>query len=149
MGTLASRLGDIFPDSRLFIYNFKLTKMVIKTKGTNFVLTPDVTSYLNTKLQSLDKFIDPKDESVLVDVEIGRTTRHHQAGDIYRAEININSGSKNFRAEAEAFEILAAIDEMKDQILMELRKNKTKEIHFLKKGGQKLKEFLRGFYKRK
>ena len=122
--------------------------MVIKTKGTNIILTPDVSSYLDKKLQGLGKFIDPTEPTVLVDVEIGKTTLHHQSGDIFRAEINIHIGKKSFRAVAEESELLSAIDRMRDQILMELRQDKTKRLYFLRKSGQKVKDFLRGLYKR-
>lgn len=122
--------------------------MTINYKATNLVLTSDINEYLNKKLDSLGKFIDLGNEAVVAQVEVGKTTRHHQSGEIYRAEINIRVDGKTFRAVSESTEILSAIDMMKDQITQELRRYKTKKLHFLRRSGQKVKKFLQGFYKR-
>lgn len=122
--------------------------MTVNYKATNLVLTSDINEYLNKKLDSLGKFIDLDDEAVVAQVEVGKTTRHHQSGEIYRAEINIRADGKTFRAVSESTEILSAIDMMKDQITQELRRYKTKKLHFLRHSGQKVKKFLQGFYKR-
>ncbi len=119
--------------------------MKINTKSTSITLTPDITNYLDKKLEGLKKFIDPQDPAVMIDVELGKTTRHHQTGDIFRAEINIFAPQKTFRAEAESSDLYSAIDELKDQIQNELRSDKKKTLHFVRKSGQKLKNFLRGF----
>jgi len=122
--------------------------MKITTKGTNLSLTPEVTDYLEKKLHNIEKFVDPSLDSVTMDIEIGRTTRHHQSGDIFRAEINLHLPGKSFRSEAEEPDIFTAIDRVKDRILEELRGEKTKRLHFIKRSGRIIKEFLRRFYRR-
>lgn len=117
--------------------------MRINTKATNISLTPDVTAYLEKRLSSLEKFLS-SNEAAIVDVEVGKTTKHHQSGDVFRAEINVHVGNRSFRAVSETSDIRAAIDEAKEEILSELRSDKDRKIHFLRKGGQKVKALIKG-----
>jgi ribosomal subunit interface protein len=115
-------------------------------KTTNIILTPDINSYLNKKLDSLRKFINLNDDAVKCDVEIGKTTRHHQRGDIFRAEINIFVGKESFRAESESESIYGAIDLVKDEILHALRSKKERQKNIIRRTGERVKKFLRSFY---
>ena len=125
-----------------------IVKMRINTKTTDIDLTPEISAYLEKRLASMDKFISG-DEAAIVDVEIGRKTRHHQTGDIFRAEININSGSKSFRAVSERADLYSAIDEVKHEILQELRTDKSKSMRLVRRGGQKIKSLMRNLPWRK
>ena len=120
--------------------------MKINTKGTNLTISPDIANYLNEKLKSLVKLVAPDDETAILDIELGRTTHHHQTGDIFRAEINFHAKGKNLRAVSESNDIFSAIDLVKDQILDELRGAKGKRLRFIRKSGRKVKEWLRRFY---
>ncbi|KKS22946.1 MAG: hypothetical protein UU81_C0045G0005 [Microgenomates group bacterium GW2011_GWC1_41_8] len=122
--------------------------MKINIKGTNFLITSDIADYLNEKLKSVVKLIDQNDETAMFDIELGRTTRHHQTGNIFRAEINLRQKGGDSRAVSEASDIFSAIDLVKDQILDELRGAKGKRLRFIRKSGRKVKEWLRRFYRR-
>jgi|SRR3989344_1578335 len=122
--------------------------MKISIKTTNITLTPDIKEYLDRKLESLKKFIDAADDTVAVDVELGKSSMHHQTGDVFRAEINVFEGKKSYRAVAEGNDLVSALDGMKDQILHSLRNDKTKKMTLIKKTGSRLKQFIRRFYKR-
>ena len=122
--------------------------MKISIKTTNITLTPDIKEYLDRKLESLKKFIDDADDTVAVDVELGKSSMHHQTGDVFRAEINVFEGKKSYRAVAEGNDLVSALDGMKDQILHSLRNDKTKKMTLIKKTGSRLKQFIRRFYKR-
>jgi ribosomal subunit interface protein len=106
-------------------------------------MTPDISAYLEKRLSALDKFLLGKEEAI-VDVEIGRTSKHHQSGDIFRAEINVHVGTKGFRAVSETSDLLASIDEAKDEMLGELRSDKGKSMHLIRRGGQKVKALIKG-----
>ncbi|MEK9185991.1 MAG: ribosome-associated translation inhibitor RaiA [Patescibacteria group bacterium] len=121
--------------------------MKINIKGTNLSVSPDISAYLDEKLKSAIKLIDQDDETAIFDIELGRTTRHHQTGDIFRAEINLHRRGGNNRAVSEAGDIFSAIDLVKDQILSELRGAKGKRLHFIRKSGRQVKEWLRRFYR--
>jgi ribosomal subunit interface protein len=117
--------------------------MKINLKGTNIGLTTAISEYLDKRLEGVEKFI-PAGKTYIADVELGRTTKHHQAGDIFRAEINIHIGSRSFRAVSEQQDLYSAIDDMKAEITRELGVDKEKKISFLRRGGQKLKNILKG-----
>ena len=120
--------------------------MRINLKGTNIELSPEIKAYLDKRLESLQKFVPNGGQSFIVDVELGRTTRHHHAGDIFRAEINVFIGKKSFRAVSEQADLYIAIDDVKAEITRELGSDKERKISLLRRGGQKFKEFFRRLY---
>lgn len=112
-------------------------------------VTGDVSDYLQKKIDTLEKLIDRgggrgADDSVLCDVEIGRTSHHHKSGDVFRTEINIRTDGKYFRAVAEETSVQASIDEAKDQMARELSNFKSKQTTRLRRGGAAIKNLLRG-----
>ena len=118
--------------------------MNINVKATNMTVTPDIADYLQKKMNMLDRLIDPTDTSVSCEVEVGKTTRHHKSGDIFRAEINLRKDGKMFRAVAEEETILAAIDEVKDEMHRVLGNDKNKQQTMLRRSGAAVKNMLRG-----
>ncbi|MFA6158176.1 MAG: HPF/RaiA family ribosome-associated protein [Candidatus Paceibacterota bacterium] len=119
--------------------------MIKKTlKGTGLELSDAITSAVDRVISSIEKYTDPSDTSVLVDVEVAKTTNHHRSGDIFRAEINFRSRIGNLRAEAEREELHAALIAAKDEIVESLRTRKSKRMDFVRKSGLKLKNMLRG-----
>lgn len=118
-------------------------KKIIKT--TNFTLTDDVSKYLEKRMSVIDRYVEPDDTSAILEIEIGKTTRHHQSGDIFRAEANMHARHIDLRAEAERDTILVAIDAMKDELVNTLRSKKHKRITLIRRGGLKIKNFIKGF----
>lgn len=117
-------------------------------KSTNLEMTEAISDYLAKRLDTLDKFID-KEIEALAKVEVGKTSHHHHKGDIFRAEVNLNIGGKNFRAVAETSDLYAAIDKMRDEIVAEVTKSKRKSLHLLRRGHQKIKNMIKGIFGRK
>lgn len=120
--------------------------MRLNIKATNIVLTDAIRAYLEKRLQSLDKLISLEDPSVMIDVELGRSTNHHQNGDIFFAEINIHRGKDTFRSVSNRPDLQSAIDDMRDEIAGELSSRKGKLLSLSRKGGQLAKALLRGGY---
>lgn len=117
--------------------------MKINLKTKNFSLTASIKNYLEQKLNSLDKFL-PRDESILADVDLSKTTKHHQKGDVFRAEVNLRLPGRLVRASAIRWDLRVAIDTAKDDILKEIKTNKEKNISRSKKGGRLFKKLSRG-----
>ncbi len=115
-------------------------KFIIKT--TNIQLTPPIEDYLSKKINALDKFVSSlvKKGVVMAKVEIGKTTKHHQKGDFFRTEININLPGEVIRAEAERSDLYLSIDEAKEEIQRQINKYKEKQIDVKKKKGRMIKE---------
>ena len=49
------------------------------------------------------------------------------------------------RSEAEGADLYSALDEAKDELFAELRKNKDKKITLFREGYRKVKDFLKRF----
>ena len=119
--------------------------MRITDKGTNMQITPDIKDYLYKKLAHIEKFLNPADESVLCEVELGKVSAHHNKGDVFRTEINLHIAGKNLRAVSEMDELFASIDIAKDEMVRELESYKDKKVSLIKRGGAKIKNLLKGF----
>ncbi|MDO8593922.1 MAG: HPF/RaiA family ribosome-associated protein [bacterium] len=120
--------------------------MGFNIKATNISLDDVVRAYLDKRLATLDKLIDWKDPAVMTDIELGRTSKHHQNGDVFFAEITIHHGKETYRAVSERPDIQSAIDTMRDAIAGELSARKGKAISLSRRGGQLAKAFLKGGY---
>ena len=121
--------------------------MKTNIKVTNIELTPEIKDYLEKKIDSLEKFIEKADSSAQAWVEIGVSTKHHQHGDIYRAEIQIRIPNANsVRGVSEKETLYAAIDEAKEEVKKELTKIKEKKISLARKGARMFKRLTSFFY---
>jgi putative sigma-54 modulation protein len=120
--------------------------MKINEKSVNMQITPDIRDYLYKKLAHIEKFLDPADESVLCEVELGKISRHHNKGDVYKMEINMHIAGKNLRAVCEMDDLFASIDLAKDEMVRELQSNKDKKVSLMRRGGIKLKNIIKGLF---
>lgn len=100
-------------------------EMNISIKGTYVELTPSIKDYVSEKVGHLEKFIAGSIESK---VELARD-RHHQTGNVFRAEVTMIVGGKILRADALAEDMYAAVDlvipKLKEQIAKFKRKKQT------------------------
>lgn len=119
--------------------------MKINIKTTNITLTPAISEYTDKRLQKVAMFLD-NDPTVQCDVELARTTEHHQKGDIFRAEIHVVAADKNAYASSEKKDLYTAIDSVRDEILYELRATKGKKVSLLRRSGAKVKGVLKGLW---
>lgn len=112
-------------------------KIIIKT--TNLELSQELQDYIQEKIGSLEKFAKVFQDKnyyngffskgkprVEVWVEIGRTTLHHQKGDVFRAEAQMRFPKKSIRAESEREDLKLAITEIKDELQRKLKQYKGK-----------------------
>lgn len=117
----------------------------IKIKGTGVDLPQSITNYIYEKIGGLEKFLQnlPEKGAVIVEVEIGRTTEHHQKGDVYRAECNLQLPGKLLRVEHTDWDVRRCIDEVKNALQQEIKKYMTKLRPQDSRGQEKLRK-LRG-----
>lgn len=118
--------------------------MNINLKTTNFELTPAIREYAEKKVNGLEKFIRMTDESVQAWVEVGKTTNHHNKGEIFRAEIQIHIPhcGKGVRSESSCETLNEAIDSAHDKIKLELEKIKDKKISLARRGARAIKKII-------
>jgi|SRR3989338_6933047 len=117
--------------------------MKIKLRSKNFDITPAIDEYVSKKISTLEKFLDTKNE-VLCEVEIGRTTKHHNTGDIFKAEVNIvQPGNKQIYAVAEEIDLYTAIDVVRDEAERAIVSRKNKYKTLWRRGASQIKDILR------
>lgn len=120
--------------------------MDIQHKRTQYEPTADVLALVEKKLFSLsEKYLGEKSEAARAYVELGKAIGSHQTGNIWRAELNLDTEGERFRAEAVRSKITDAIDAASKELARELRRTKRKNEAFVKKGGAVIKSILRGF----
>lgn len=131
--------------SLFFIWRFgifKLMKIVIKT--TNLELTPKLEDYIHEKIGGVDKFLDDMDRNVIeARAEIGKTTKHHQKGDVFRAEVNLSLPGRLLRSVAEEMDLRTAIDRVKEDLQREIKKYRGKKEAEFKRGARMVKNLIR------
>ena len=116
-------------------------------KITNFEIDTETRDYLDKRLENLKKFVDLDNPNTNLDIEIGKTTEHHQKGDIFRSEFNLSISGEYYRSEEESQSITSSIDLAIEDLLKQLRRGKDKKETLFKKGGRKIKEILRNLRK--
>ncbi len=97
--------------------------MKIRIKETNIKLNTGLSSFLDKKIKALDKFL-PDVPDLLFEIELGLTTKHHQKGDIYKSEIQVQLGQKILRSVSEKDNMRRAIIESVEDLERQLRKRK-------------------------
>jgi len=91
--------------------------MRLTIKGTNLEVTAELKSYTTEKLTSVQKFFsETPADAIIADIELARTTKHHQKGPVFRCEVNLTVGKKLLRAEEVGESIIEAVDKVKDEI---------------------------------
>ena len=117
--------------------------MKIKIRSKNFDITPAIDEYVTSKISSLEKFLNQKSEA-LCEIEIGRTTKHHKSGDIFRAEVNIiQPGSKQVFVVAEEADLYTAIDVVRDEAERAIVSRKNKYRTLFRRGAVRVKDILK------
>ena len=117
--------------------------MNTKIRSINFDITPAIDEYVSKKILSLEKFLEVSDGTIC-EVEIGRTTKHHNSGDIFRAEINLNQpGSKQVYAVAEEADLYTAIDVVRDEAERAIVSRKTKDETLFRRGAAQVKNLIK------
>lgn len=120
--------------------------MEILFKGTNnYDLPHAVSEFARTKIGGLKKYIKRDDEEARAYVELGKETDAHQAGRIWRAEINFDIKGERFRAVALEESIEVAIDRAVNELGSELSRARERKQVLTRRGGATLKSMLRGF----
>ena len=113
----------------------------INTKATNITITPQLETLLEQKFESLGKLIGTHgDERCEIELE---KVAEHQSGKIYRAEVNLYTGGKLFRAESTEEQIEQAIDKVRNELKHELQHAHGKRQSLFKRGRQAIKNMMR------
>ena len=120
--------------------------MNINIKATKTEMTDAIHDYVMSKLDRLEKFAKGGDVNGYV--EIGKTTNHHNKGDVYKAEFDLTFNGENFFAQAETEDIFSAIDGAKEELMRKITHTKDRKQTLFKRGAKSVKKMLKGISNR-
>lgn len=123
--------------------------MKLNINAVEMELTPAIRSYVEKKFNLLKKFLVKKDymNTVLAKVEIGKTTKHHNSGLLFKAEAHLKVGRDSFNASSVQEDLYAAVDLVKDELEREIVSKKDRAQTLKTRGGRKLKKMMKGLKK--
>ncbi len=84
--------------------------MTIDFKGLNMELTDAIKARVQEKMDGLAKLTAGFDQVANAQVEVGKTSHHHNKGQVFRCEINLRAPGGELRAEEEREDLYEAID---------------------------------------
>lgn len=121
-----------------------MMRLILKATGIEH--TNAIDAYVGSRLRELEKVLDPKEKSCIARVEIAKETKHHKTGaDVYKAELTMRAGKKDFRVTAtDEADLYAAIDALKDHIVRDVKDHRERVRQQQKDGDRKVKKALKG-----
>ncbi|MEK7459795.1 MAG: ribosome-associated translation inhibitor RaiA [Patescibacteria group bacterium] len=125
--------------------------MQINLKGTNIELTPSIKDYVLKKVTNLEKLlkkIEEKQGKIYVNFEVGKSTLHHNKGEVFHTDCLINLNGEEFYASSDKEDLYVAIDEIKEILFNKINKNKDKKQTLFRRGAISIKKMLKGLSKR-
>jgi len=121
-----------------------MTNKTLNIKATHIDLTDEIKNYVESKTDTLMKFIDATEQDVAkFNVEVGKTNTAQHTGNIFRAEINLNAHGQTYRTESTTDHIHSALDEATHEMEHQLVHHKNKRNTLFKRGAQKIKNMLK------
>ena len=118
--------------------------MKINIKATGIELTPAISSYVNKKIYSIEKYLDKNNANVVAQVEVGKSTKHHKTGNVFRAEVHITGGGLDLYAVSEKEDLYSAIDIVKDEVVHSVVQSKGKRQTLTRRGAEMIKNMMKG-----
>lgn len=119
--------------------------MDVRIKATDFQMTPEVEGYVQQRVASLEKLLSDVEDVARIEIEIGRDAgRPRHGANIFFAEmIIIVPGSERLYARNNSESVNGAIDDVKEEIEKQLRREKKFHIRLYRQGGRLAKRLLR------
>lgn len=125
--------------------------MKINLQGKNFELTEPIKDYVLKRVTNLEKLlstIKTKRGEIMVNFEVGKSTKHHKSGIVFHSDCLINIDGQKFYASSDKEDIYQAIDEIRETLFREIRKNKDRRQTLFRRGASSVKKMLKGLSKR-
>ena len=120
--------------------------MKITIRQKDLEITPSLQDYIEKKVvQPVQKFLKrsaPTDLPVL-DIEVGRTTKHHHKVDVFHASATLSLGRKVIRADAIDADIHAACDTLENELKREIDTFKSKGSAIQRRAARAVKDRVR------
>ena len=117
--------------------------MRVTIRQKNLEITPALQVYIEMKilkpLRRLLKRAVAEDLPVF-DLELGRSSRHHQKGKVYHGAVTLTLGRKMIRAEADEEDIHAVCDLLQEELEREILRFKGRSVSVARRISRKIKK---------
>lgn len=120
--------------------------MNINIKTLGITLTPSISDYIEKRFESVKKLME-SDPSATCSFEVGKTSKHHKHGDVFRAEAHIVAARRDIYVENESGDLYAAVDAVRDEVMRRLSSDKGKRLSRIRRGGTVVKNMIKGLWK--
>ena len=120
--------------------------MHVSIRQKNLEVTPALKNYIEVKiLKPLRRLLklNIEKELPILELEFGRTTRHHHKGRVYHAEANLSLDGKLLRAEVDEEDIRAACDLLEEELEKQIMTYKSRTQAQNRRGARRVKKDLR------
>jgi ribosome-associated translation inhibitor RaiA len=112
-------------------------------KATRHQLSDAERELVSEKLGPLSKLLGTGEAAAELAVEVAITAEGEKHGAACRAEANLSTDGRFYRAEASAPTMSGALDAVHQELSRELRSDKGRTRRLMKRGGAALKSMLR------
>lgn len=105
------------------VENLPFKKVRVTVRRKNIDITPALQAYIELKmLKPVRRLVEKVALQALpiLDLELGRSTRHHRKGKVYHAEAGLSLDGTLLRAEADDEDIRTAIDLLEEELEREI-----------------------------
>ena len=125
--------------------------MKINLQGKNFEITEAIRDYVLKRVTNLEKLLSAIEErggEVMVNFEVGKSTKHHKSGVVFHSDCLINIKGEEFYSSSDKEDIYQAIDEIRESLYEEIRRYKDRKQTLFRRGASSVKKMLKGLSKR-
>ena len=125
--------------------------MKINLIGKNFDLTPAIKDYVLKKVTNLERLLytlEKKGGEVVINFEVGKSTKHHKGGLVFHSDCLIKIDGKKFYASSDKEELYQFIDEVRESLFNDIKKSKDRKQTLYKRGASSVKKMMKGLSKR-
>ncbi|HCI05231.1 MAG: hypothetical protein UX26_C0009G0011 [Parcubacteria group bacterium GW2011_GWC1_45_9] len=113
--------------------------MKLQISSNDFTLTSQIRSYLNLKLEKIEKFAKRFGKNFLFNVSISRIS-HRREGERLELVLNLYLPAKIIRSQEKGEDVYALIDVVESEILRQLKTEKEKSLVGSRDKARRLKE---------
>ncbi len=117
--------------------------MEIQIKTPGHELAPAVTAHIESRVETFSRYAGGATESAVTEVHIERIAERPQQGRIWRVKLGVPPRGKTMHVESPGETITEAFDLAKDEMDLRLKGLKDKKRTLLRRGGSKIKGWLR------
>lgn len=118
--------------------------MKLNIKATGIELTPSISDYVSNKILTVEKYLDKDNPDAVAQVEVGKNSKHHKAGNVFMAEVHITGNGLDVYAVSEQEDLYAAIDLVRDEIIHNALQSKGRRLTLARRSAEAMKRMIKG-----